>query len=193
MMLECSTLNGRKVSDWLRLCHMTRGRSSILSLQLLEQYSLWVWLFCQLALLSHEIRGKPTHAVHKKGGHLAVAWHLHWQVNGLVYILCLVIKSTCEVNHFNGKMLISIARFQKHPDVHKIFCSILTHNFDISISHRELTLYTTQINIFRLLDFKHINNCFKSFSINYNVANKLFTFLFPIQKLTMQSPQENSA
>ena len=60
--------------------------------------------------------------------------------------LCLVIKSRCGVNHFNGKILISIARFQKHPDGHKIFCSILTHNFDISISHRELTLYTIHIH-----------------------------------------------
>ena len=56
----------------------------------------------------------------------------------------------------------------------KFFTQFFTHNFDFSISHRELTLYTIQINIFRPLDFIHINNCFKSFSVNNNVP-KLFT------------------
>ena len=78
MMLECSALNGGKVSDWLRLCRMTGGRSLFLSLWLLERYSFWVQLFHQLALLSLEIWGKQTHAVHKEGGHLAIAQHICW-------------------------------------------------------------------------------------------------------------------
>ena len=62
----------------------------------------------------------------------------------------------------------------QHPMGTKYFTQFFTHNFDISISHRELTLYTIQIHIFRPLDFTHINNSLKSFSINYNAAPKLF-------------------
>ena len=62
----------------------------------------------------------------------------------------------------------------KGPMGTNFFTKFFTHNFDISISHRELTLYTIQIHIFRPLNFMHINNCFKSFSINYNAAPKLF-------------------
>ena len=54
------------------------------------------------------------------------------------------------------------------------FTQFFTHNFDISISHRELTLYTIQIHIYRPLDFTHINNSLKSFSVNYNAAPQLF-------------------
>ena len=61
----------------------------------------------------------------------------------------------------------------KGPMGAKFFTQFFTHNFDISISHRELTLYTIQIHIFRPLDFIHINNL-KSFSVNYNAAPKLF-------------------
>ena len=76
-MIEHSALNGRKVSDWLRLCHMIGGQSSSLSLllRLNKRYSFWVHLFHHLALASLELRRKPTHAVHKERGHLAVAWH----------------------------------------------------------------------------------------------------------------------
>ena len=62
----------------------------------------------------------------------------------------------------------------KRSHGHKTFYSIFTRNFDISVSHRELTLYTIQVHIFRPLDFTHINNCFKNFSINYNAAPNLF-------------------
>ena len=58
----------------------------------------------------------------------------------------------------------------KGPICAKIFTPFFTHNFDISISHRDLTLYTIQIHIFRPLDFTHINNVLKNFSVNYNAA-----------------------
>ena len=62
----------------------------------------------------------------------------------------------------------------KGPICAKIFTQFFMHNFDISISHRELTLYTIQIHIFRPLDFTDINNILKNFSVNYNAARKLF-------------------
>ena len=52
----------------------------------------------------------------------------------------------------------------------EIFTQILLNNFDINISLRELTLYTTQIHMFRPLDFTHMNICPKSISVNHNVA-----------------------
>ena len=63
----------------------------------------------------------------------------------------------------------SKSRGNEGPICAKIFTQFFTHNFDISISHRDLTLYTIQIHIFRPLDFTHINNVLKNFS-----APKLF-------------------
>ena len=63
---------------------------------------------------------------------------------------------------------------QKVPYVQNFLLNFFTHNFDISISHRDLTLYTIQIHILRPLDFTHINNFLKNFSINYNAAPQLF-------------------
>ena len=52
----------------------------------------------------------------------------------------------------------------------KFLTQFLTDNFDINISLTELILYTTQIHMFRPLDFTHMNICPKSISINHNVA-----------------------
>ena len=62
----------------------------------------------------------------------------------------------------------------KGPICAKFFTPFFTHNFDISISDRDLTLYTIQIHIFRPLDFTHINNILKKISVNYNGAPELF-------------------
>ena len=56
----------------------------------------------------------------------------------------------------------------------EFFTQFFTHNFDIIISHRELTLYALKINIFRPLDFMHMNICMKGISVNHNVTPKLF-------------------
>ena len=46
----------------------------------------------------------------------------------------------------------------------------ITNNFDINISLRELTKHTTEIHIFRPVDFTDMNIYLKSISINDNVA-----------------------
>ena len=46
----------------------------------------------------------------------------------------------------------------------------ITNNFDINISLRELTQHTTEIHIFRPVDFMDMNIYLKSISINDNVA-----------------------
>ena len=67
MTLERSRLNGRKASDWLRLCHMTRGWCSIILLRLLEWYSTWVLWLGQWHCFPSKFGGKPTHVVNRKG------------------------------------------------------------------------------------------------------------------------------
>ena len=58
----------------------------------------------------------------------------------------------------------------KDPMGAKFFAQFFTHNFDITISHRELTLCAIQIHIFIPLDFTHMNIWPKSISVNHNVA-----------------------
>ena len=62
-----SGLNGRKASDWLRLCRMTRGRCLIISLRLPEWYSTWVQWLGQWHCFPSKFGGKPTHVVNRKG------------------------------------------------------------------------------------------------------------------------------
>ena len=64
---DCSRLNGGKVSDWLRLCHVTRGWCSIISLRLPKRYSTWVRWLGQWHCFPSKFRGKPTHVVNRKG------------------------------------------------------------------------------------------------------------------------------
>ena len=62
-----SRLNGGKVSDWLRLCHVTRGWYPIISLWLPEWYSTWEQWLGQWHYFPSKFRGKPTHVVNRKG------------------------------------------------------------------------------------------------------------------------------
>ena len=72
MTLEHTGLTGRKASDWLRLCHVTRGWCLVILLW----YLTWVWLLSRWHCFPSKFRGKPTHVVHGKGGHLVDAWHI---------------------------------------------------------------------------------------------------------------------
>ena len=83
---------------------------------------------------------------------------------------------------------------KKGPMGAKFFTQFFTHNFDISILHRELTLHAISIHALRPLDYMYMNIWLKSISVNHNITPKLFikTFLFPTVQVTIQSPQENS-
>ena len=80
----------------------------------------------------------------------------------------------------------------KGPMGVKFFTQFFTHNFDINIVHRELTLYTIEIHIFRLLHFMHMNICLKGISVNHNVAlqnislsNRVANNTIPTRELTL--------
>ena len=71
MTLEHSGLNGGKVSDWLGpLLHGFHPESFAPMTVTISTLSMTIR---SIALRSLDIGGRPTHAVHKEGGHLAVA------------------------------------------------------------------------------------------------------------------------
>ena len=70
-MSEHPRLNGGKASDWLRLCHMTRGRCSITALRLHERYPFRALRF----LVPSRLEGKWG-VVDGKAGGLADAQHI---------------------------------------------------------------------------------------------------------------------
>ena len=70
-MLVHSGLNGGKVSDWLRpLPYGFHPESFALTTVTISTLSMIIW---SMALPSLDVGGRPTHAVHKEGGCLAVA------------------------------------------------------------------------------------------------------------------------
>ena len=58
----------------------------------------------------------------------------------------------------------------KGPMGAKFLTQFFTNNFDINVCLGELTQHTTEIHIFRPIDFTDMNIYLKSISINDNVA-----------------------
>ena len=111
---------------------------------------------CKNALLNSPISKTPLFRQNKHFLVMSFLRYIHSSKSGTCGRLCLPPK--CPPGETKG------------PICANIFTPFFTHNFDISISHRDLTLYTIQIHIFRPLDFMHINNILKNFSVNYNAA-----------------------